>query len=231
MDGKGGLSAKTLKNHHAIIGKAMKDAITDDLIAYNPNDKVKLPKKQLFIGNFYSIDQVNQLIEASKDTNLYITVILDVFGGLRRSEILGLKWQSINFKQKTLTVKDTVVRVKTLVEKERTKNKSSYRTLQLPDNIISALKMEKENQQGNKVLFGNSYCNNDYVCKRIDGTTYLPNTFTKVIQKLMVKADLPVIRLHDIRIPQRVFLRVWASALKKYKSGLDSYYRKYIHSS
>ena len=64
LDGKGGLSAKTLRNHHAIIGRALKDVMMDDLIAYNPNDRVRLPKKKPFIGKFYSIEQANQLIAA-----------------------------------------------------------------------------------------------------------------------------------------------------------------------
>lgn len=199
IDGKGGLSAKTLKNQHAIIGKALKDAMMDDLIVYNPNDRVKLPKKKPFIGKYYSVEQANQLIKASKDTDLYVAVILAVFCGLRRSELLGLKWASVSFEQKAVTIKDTVVRIKTIIEKERTKNKSSYRTMRLTDEITNILKSEKEKQCKNKLLFGYSYHDNDYIIKHADGTVYLPNSFTKIFQRIMKKANLPVIRLHDIR--------------------------------
>ena len=199
INGKGGLSAKTLKNHHAIIGKSLKDAMLDDLIVYNPNDRVKMPKKQKFVGKFYSIEQANQLISASKDTDLYVSTVLAVFGGLRRSELLGLKWHSVNFKERTITIKDTVVRIKTVVEKERPKNQSSHRTLQVPPDIMSILLTEQKRQAGNKKLFGDSYHDSEYVCRHADGTTYLPNTFTVAIQRLMNKAGLPQIRLHDIR--------------------------------
>lgn len=144
LDGKGGLYAKTVKNHSAIIGKALKDAMYDDLIAYNPNERVNLPKK-------------------------------------------------------TVTIKNTIVKVKTVIEKERTKNKSSYRTLQLTDEIMQALKAEQARQKDNKRLFGDEYDDNDYICKRADGSSFAPNTFTANIQMLMRKAGLPVIRLHDLR--------------------------------
>ena len=130
---------------------------------------------------------------------MYIAVVLTVFCGLRRSELLGLKWQSINFKQQTVTIKDTVVRMKTVIEKERTKNKISHRALPLSDDIMVALKAERAKQEDDKKLFGNEYYNSNYVCRRADGTTYLPNTFTKLIQRVMEKAELPVIRLHDLR--------------------------------
>ena len=91
------------------------------------------------------------------------------------------------------------MRVKTIIEKQGTKNSSSYRTLQLTDEIITILANKKREQTKNKLLFGASYINNDYVIKRQDGSAFVPNTFTVNIQRIMSKAGLPPVRLHDLR--------------------------------
>ncbi len=130
---------------------------------------------------------------------MHIAVVLAVYCGLRRSELLGLKWEHVNFKNKTITILDTVVRIKTVIAKQGTKNNSSYRTLQLTDEIVNLLKKEKTSQSETKLLFGSSYTINDFVIKQKDGKPFLPNTFTSRIQGVMSKAGLPKIRLHDLR--------------------------------
>ena len=198
-DGSGGLSPKTIKNHHTIIRKSLQDAMRNEMIPSNPADLVKLPKKQKFIGEFYTLSQANSLIECSKDTEFYVAVVLALYTGCRRSEILGFKWESVNWESGTITVKDTVVRAKTVIYRRGTKTDSSYRTLQLTEGVMEILKEEKAKQQEYERLFGSEYIKNDYIVKRANGELYVPNTFTSCIQRCMKKAGLPVIRFHDLR--------------------------------
>lgn len=119
-DGK--LSGKTLRNHHVVIHGALADAVRKNIIPYNPADRVTLPKKQKYVGSFYTQAQVKALLEAVKGTVIEGIVTMTVFYGLRRSEAVGLKWSAVNFGDDTFTVQSTVVRFSEVVEKNTTKN-------------------------------------------------------------------------------------------------------------
>lgn len=92
-----GLKPTTVIRYHAIIRKSLDYAFKNDLIVNNPADKVKRPKKNIFVGSFYSDNELNVLFEKSKNDPLHLVILLTAFYGLRRSEVLGLKWSAINF--------------------------------------------------------------------------------------------------------------------------------------
>ncbi len=102
-----------------------------DLIPNNPADKVTLPKVERFTGSYLTVEQGNTLLEVVKDAPLEPAVILGMMYGLRRSEIAGLKWGAIDFDNDTLAVQHTITKFKTIVAKDRTKNKTSNRILPL----------------------------------------------------------------------------------------------------
>ena len=89
----------------------MKYAVKIDLLDSNPADKVDRLKKNSFMGSFYDSDEVEKLFEAAKGTVLEIPVFLGAFYGLRRSEVLGLKWSAIDFQNNTITIKHSLVGV------------------------------------------------------------------------------------------------------------------------
>lgn len=98
------------------------------MIPSNPADKVETPKKQKFVGGFYDEEEINKLFEVVKKSKIELAVMLVAFYGLRRSEIVGLKWDAIDFKNKLITIKHTVTEVSVegkvvIIEKDRTKNK------------------------------------------------------------------------------------------------------------
>ena len=131
LDGKpGGLNPKSIRKFHCIIRSCLKDALTQNLILYNPADRVKLPRKSSsFVGKFYNIEQANKLMAVANDTDAGLAIMLALYYGLRRSEILGLKWSSVDLKNSTMLIENVIVRCTTVVEKQTTKNKSSHRTL------------------------------------------------------------------------------------------------------
>ena len=220
LDGKGGLSPKTIKNYHTVIRKSLQDALRNELIVSNPADLAKLPKKQKFIGNFYTLGQVNTLLEYSKGKDLYTAITLAVYTGCRRSEILGFKWDSINWENMTITVKDTVVHTSSTIYRQGTKTDSSYRTLQLTGNVIEVLKAEKKLQEHYKKLFGREYIQNDYIVKRPNGELYMPCTFTSNVKRYMKNAGLPVIRVHDLRHTTASLLLSLGLSLKEVQEWL-----------
>lgn len=199
LDGKGGLSPKTMKTHKLIIQLALKNAVKNGLIGENPCDFIKLPKMKQREPEFYTISQLNALFTAIRAESLYPLIYFTVIYGLRRSEVLGLKWDSVNFELNTVTVKHTVVRFTTVVEKDSTKTASSYRSYPMTDDVRHMLLELKESENKNRTLFGKEYTENDYIFKWADGKTYAPDYITKKFTKLLKKYNLPHIRFHDLR--------------------------------
>lgn len=198
-NGKGGLSTSTLILHRNILSQTLDLAVENHLIVENPCKYVKLPKKERFQGGFYTISQLNDLYEAIKDEPLYSLVKIASTYGLRRSELLGLKWDSINLEAERMTIKHTVVKVTSVVEKDRTKNASSFRSFPLTADAMRIFQQALQLEQENRRLFGSEYHENDYVFKWPDGHPYSPNYVTHQFSKLLAKYDLPHIRFHDLR--------------------------------
>lgn len=199
LDGKGGLSPKTMKTHKLIIQLALNNAVKNGLISENPCEFITLPKMKRREPEFYTISQLNALFVAIKDEPLYPLVYLTVIYGLRRSEVLGLKWDSVNFETNSITIKHTVVRFTSVVEKDSTKTASSYRSYPMTDDVKHLLLRLKEQEQQNRGLFGKEYIENDYIFKWSDGRTYAPDYITKKFAKLLKNYKLPHIRFHDLR--------------------------------
>ena len=131
-----GYTTNTVIHYHAIFGKAFKDAVRKDYLETNPMLKVDRPKKNSFRPNFYSKDEVQQLLEVSQDDPLHLCILITAYYGLRRSEVLGLKWSSIDFERKSITINHKVteqlVNGKYVpVVSDVMKNKTSCRTLPL----------------------------------------------------------------------------------------------------
>ena len=201
------LSANTVIHHHAIIRKCLDYAFKMDIIPNNPADKIQRPKMEQFIGSFYTESELNTLFEKSKGDPLELVVLVTAFYGLRRSEVLGLQWDSFDFENKTITIKHTITITNTdgnnrkIEGKDRTKNKSSYRTLPLFDDIADKLLEFKEKQESFKKAFGNSYNKNylNYVFVNPQGRLIRPDYVTQHFSILLSKIGLKHIRFHDLR--------------------------------
>ena len=201
-----GLKPTTVIRYHAIIRKSLDYAFKNDLIVNNPADKVKRPKKNIFVGSFYSKNELSTLFEKSKNDPLHLIILLTAFYGLRRSEVLGLKWSAIDFVNKTITIKHTVVEVKIngknkILGKDRTKTKSSHRTLPLTDEIIIALENAKKQQKYYKRKFKKNYNTKyeEYVCLNPNGSLIKPDYVTRHFPLLLKNSGLRHIRFHDLR--------------------------------
>ena len=195
------LSANSIKRHHANIHKALDDAVKFNLISYNPSDRVNPPKKQQkFISRFYNDKQLKTLLNVIKDEPIESVILLAALYGLRRSEVLGLRWRSINFQDKTITINHTVIcDGEKITYTDSAKNKSSYRTMPMLPEIEKHLLELKERQREFAQILGGSYNDNDYVCKRADGSLFTPNYISGRFKTILEANNLPHIRFHDLR--------------------------------
>ena len=156
------MSLGTVIHYHANIHKARKYAVKMDLIPFNPADKVERPKKQRYIADYYRQEELERLLEASKDHPYSLLIQMTAFYGLRRSEALGLKWDAIDFERDTITIKHIVTNAKIdgkceIVCADRAKTKSSLRSLPLVSNIREKLLALREQQKENRRVCGNCY--------------------------------------------------------------------------
>jgi len=200
------VSANTVIHYHANIRKALQYAVKADMILTNPADKIERPKKNKFVGSFYDGDELNKLFEIVNETKIELAVILGAFYGLRRSEVVGLKWSAIDFKNKTITIRHIVTAATIegkvmVIEKDRTKTKSSYRTLPLVPKFESLLMRLREEQKENRAACKKSYSTKylEYVYLDEIGERVKPNYITQHFQIVLTNNNLRKIRFHDLR--------------------------------
>ena len=113
--------------------------------------------------------------------------------------VLGLKWDSIDFVNKTVTIMRVVVRFDEVIEKEDVKTESSYRTYPLSDEIENLLLQIKEEENRNREKYGSFYKENGYIFKWPDGDIFTPDYISRKFSSLLKKNNLPHIRFHDLR--------------------------------
>ncbi len=199
------LKGATVKKYHANILSALSYAEKMDLITSNPAKKIDTPKVEPYVPTFYNKDELQLLFSIIKDTNIKIPILIGAFYGFRREEILGLKWDAIDFENNSITINFTVTEASydgkhQIVAEAKTKTSSSYRTLPLIPEIKELLLEEKEKQKENKKLFKDSYLNTDnYVCVNEDGSLIKPDYLTHKFHEIIVNNKLKPIRLHDLR--------------------------------
>ena len=181
-------------------------AVRIDLITSNPVDKVDRPKPQAFMASYYSAEEMEKLFEAAQGHKLELIIQLAAFYGLRRAEVMGLRWEAIDFEAKTLTIRHIVTSTridgkKILVEADRAKTKSSLRTLPLVDPIAERLKAVKEQQEYNQKICGNCYNQEylGYVFVDAMGNLIQPDSVTTGFPQLLKENGLRRIRFHDLR--------------------------------
>ena len=200
------VSANTVIHYHAIIHRALKYAVKTDLIDVNPADKVERPRKDRFTASFYDGHEVNRLFQAARGTPLELPVMLAAFYGLRRSEVVGLKWDAIDFENKTIAIRHTVTACaekgrRIEVAADTTKTASSRRTLPLVPAFQTKLAALKEQQEKNRILCGRSYCTDylGYVLVDAMGNRLKLSYISTAFPALLKRNGLRPIRFHDLR--------------------------------
>ena len=196
----------TVIHYHAIIHSALKYAVKTDMLVQNVADKVDRPKKNSFQPVFLSEEEMQKLFEAFRGTKLELPVLVAAFYGFRRGEVLGLKWDAIDFERGTISVIRTVTTItldgkQTEIEQQSAKTKSSLRTLPLIGSFREYFLQVKEAQELNKQVCGNCY-NHEY-----DGFVFVDelgermraNYLTSAFPKFLEDHGLRRMRFHDLR--------------------------------
>jgi len=198
-DGKGGLSNRTVLYHHRILHEALKHAMRLELVHRNVTDAVIPPKMEEYEAVTLTLEETAKLLEAAKQTRLYIPILLAISTGMRRGEVLGLRWKDVDLNRRTVRVVQILITDGQKLLFTPPKTKKSKRTIDITDVLTQALKKHKTEQAKEKLALGAAYRDNGLVIAEPDGTPVNPDTFSARYRKLLKDNDLPAVRFHDLR--------------------------------
>ena len=201
-----GVKTTTVKHYHAVIHGAFNYAIDEGLLMANPSTRITFPKQKKFKGDYYRHEEALRLFKLMQGTKIEIPIMLAAFYGLRRSEVIGLKWNAFDFTYDCFTIQHTVTACSIegksrLVAKDKTKTQSSLRTYPLIPYIKERLLAIRDKQAYYKKLCGNSYLKEfgGYVCVDEIGDLIKPGYVSSAFPKLLKDNNLRHIRFHDLR--------------------------------
>ena len=216
-----GLSPKTVRNLHQIIASAMKLAKEQKLIVTDPTDGCALPKVEHREMKTLPVEQLASFLREAKDSGVFELYYVELATGLRRGELLGLKWEDLDLKRGNLRVKRQVARINGEVVEAPLKTKNAYRTLPLAKDTVDILKQQKKKAGSSPWVFPSP-----------TGGPMSPDSVLHMLHRVLKRAGLPRIRFHDLRhtfatlaLQNGVDVKTVSGILGHYSAGftLDTY--------
>jgi len=192
-------SSEYVKNIHATLRRALRQAYVWDLLPANIMDKVKTPKVERKEMQFWTMDECLHFLQVAEGHRHYIVYALAIHTGMRRGEVLGLRWRDIDFEKKTITVVQTVNHTRSGVIIQTPKTKNSSRQIAIGDTLIASLLDRRLIVNEQKMANRKMYANHDLVCCDEYGEPMKPKRLTESFELLTKRACLRKIRFHDLR--------------------------------
>jgi len=217
-----GLSTKTVRNIHQMVSSALRFAMEQKLIPENPATRCALPKVERKEMKTLPMERLNAFFDEAKRTGVFELYYIDLLTGLRRGELLGLKWDDIDFKNGILHVRRQVMRQEGKMVEAPLKTKNSYRSIAIPADAVEVLKLQRD-----KIGSGS-----EYVFPSPTGGPMSSDSVLHMLQRVLKRAGLERIRFHDLRhtfatlaLQNGVDVKTVSGMLGHYSAGftLDTY--------
>ena len=217
-----GLSAKTVRNINQVISSAMEFAKSQKLIAANPTDGCALPKLEHREMKTLPAEQLASFLREAKESGVFELYYIELATGLRRGELLGLKWEDIDLEHGSLRVRRQVSRINGEVVEAPLKTKNSYRSVSIGADAVEILKGQKRKVNGTS----------EYVFPSPTGGPISPDSILHMLHRVLKRAGLPKVRFHDLRhtfatlaLQNGVDIKTVSGMLGHYSAGftLDTY--------
>lgn len=212
--GKGALSPQTVRNHHAVLRSALNRAVAYQYIDHNPAKNAAPPSLKNAIEtnttkpkrqpakkmNILSPEQVNTLLQTARDARIFLAVAIATMTGMRRGEVLALRWCDIDFEAKTITVMRNLQRsIDGDLIPDTPKTKSSIRQIDIPDLLVNELKRHREAAREECEMLAIEFDEEALITHRVDGKPLQPDNVTREFKQLLRRAGLPDVTFHDLR--------------------------------
>ena len=203
-----GLTTCTALHHHRVMYQALKYAVIKRVLRYNVLDAVETPADSKYVADYYNVDEAKEILRHAKGQLLYLPILLSTYYGLRRSEVLGMRWSNIDFKAGTISINRKIIvdkedGVRVLRDSEELKTKKSRRTLPLLDFVAMELEEARAKQDEYRAEFKGSvrydHKYDDHVCVNQEGHLTKPDYISSSFKPFLEKVGMRPIRFHDLR--------------------------------
>ena len=199
-DGKGGLSPRTVRHHHRLLHVVLESAVKWQLVQRNVADSVDAPKYRDKEMQTFNQDEMLAFLESVIDTEYYPVFYTALFTGVRRSELLALRWSDLDLDLGYISINRSIHHLadKSFVF-QPPKTAKSRRQVPLSPSTSIVLRQHRDSQRASRLLIDHPVTDNDLVFCHVDGRPLLPHSVSQAWRRLVRKAGYPGIRLHDAR--------------------------------
>lgn len=206
LNGKGGLSARSVLHIHRLLHRAFVQAAKWQLLTTNPVDCVEPPKVRRPEMVTVTAEQISQLLQAAQGTVFYAPVALAATTGMRRGEILALRWEDVDFERSAIRISRSLGQTKAGIFFKEPKTPESRRTIAVSRYTLNILEKHKEDQRSEKSAMGTAYQDQGLVCAMPDGSPISPQYVSDNFRWVVKRAGLPHMTFHGLRHSQATIL-------------------------
>jgi integrase len=200
VDGRSGLSNKTVVEIHAMLRRALEDARLRGLLVTNPAAVAHAPKRRPLesaASRSWTADQLRSFLDTAKSSRLYPALRLAAYTGMRRGELLGLRWSDVDLVGGRISVDRSLISVGYELHETRGKTRTARRSIDLDSSSIAVLDQWLQLRREENPSFRRE--SDDYVFAHPDGSPIHPQVLSDAFKKLVQRSRLPRIRFHDLR--------------------------------
>ena len=193
------MTAATVKHTYHVLKGAMDKAVVAGIISRSPCQGIVLPKGRKKPAIVYTEQQIKELIQAAKGTEMELIIDMELCMGLRRGELLGLQWDDIDWVANTVHIhrNRVVVNGKSVLKDPKTE--AGDRVIDIPVQLTQKLRKHQQQCKKNQLAMGAAYTISDFIIVHPDGKPIYPEYVSQLLTKLQIKAGLPQCRFHDLR--------------------------------
>lgn len=196
LDGKGGLSPRSVLHIHALLHRVFSQAVRWQILPRNPVDAVDPPRVPRTEMKSLSVEEISVLLEAARDTTLFLPIAIALGTGLRRGEVLGLRWSSVDLEGGSLAVTRSIEQTKAGIRAKAPKTHRSLRPVKMPASLVKILRTAKAERM---LKAGPDFSDEDYICLREDGSLWPPDVLSHRFTDLIRTLDITQVRFQDLR--------------------------------
>ena len=208
-DGKpGGLAPKTVRELHSLIHKALDQALKWQAVTKNVARAVSPPRKEKKEIKHWTKDEVKEFLNSIESERLFTLYHLALNTGMRRGELLGLRWVDMRLNDGYVAVRQNLVKTNSGILMQEPKTSNSRRNISISSNTVAALKAHKKQQLQEKLAHGPDYKDNGLVFCRLNGLPLYPDGVSDQFNRLVTKAGVKSITFHDLRHTHATLLLV-----------------------
>ena len=194
-----GLAPKTIRNAYQNLDSAMDQAVLLKMVSHNPCVGVVLPKAKAYKAEVYDQQEITTLFNAAKGTEMYLPILLEISVGLRRGELIALRWDHVDLDAGIIHVREASVNGLSKTETKAPKSSAGIRDVAIGQNVIAELRAARAEYNRNKLAMGAAFTDSGLVVCQKNGKPYRPDSMSQKWRRFYAKNNLKPIRFHDLR--------------------------------